>query len=80
MITKLFEPEPNQVYSHNCVINSCWNVSEANMGDEDVEKTEVLFRALNADDPEATEIESLCMECGENVIQCLMQIYVISLL
>lgn len=37
------------------------------MGDEDVEKTEVLFRALNADDPEATEIESLCMECGENV-------------
>jgi len=40
--------------------------SEA-MGDEEIEKTEVLFRTLNADDPEATEIESLCMECGENV-------------
>jgi hypothetical protein len=40
--------------------------SEA-MGDEEVDKTEVLFRTLNADDPEATEIESLCMECGENV-------------
>lgn len=40
--------------------------SEA-MVDEEVDKTEVLFRTLNADDPEATEIESLCMECGENV-------------
>jgi len=37
------------------------------MSDAEVEKTEVLFRNLNADDQEATEIESLCMECGENV-------------
>ncbi|XP_059477370.1 zinc finger protein ZPR1 [Neocloeon triangulifer] len=36
------------------------------MTEADVDKTEVLFRTLNADDPEATEIESLCMECGEN--------------
>lgn len=28
-----------------------------------------IFRELNADDPEpeTTEIESLCMNCGENV-------------
>ncbi|CAB3363716.1 Hypothetical predicted protein [Cloeon dipterum] len=36
------------------------------MTEAEVDKTEVLFKALSADDPEATEIESLCMECMEN--------------
>ena len=33
------------------------------------DKTKPIFRELNADDPEpeATVIESLCMNCGKNV-------------
>lgn len=38
------------------------------MSDES-EKPKPLFKSLNADDPEpeTTEIESLCLNCGENV-------------
>ena len=29
--------------------------------------SQILFRPLDPEDPEATEIESLCVNCGENV-------------
>lgn len=36
---------------------------------DDADKPKPLFKNLNADDPdpETTEIESLCLNCGENV-------------
>lgn len=36
---------------------------------EEHQKPKPLFKNLNADDPEpeTTEIESLCLNCGENV-------------
>ena len=39
------------------------------MGSNELVNSTPLFRNLTADDPdpETTEIESLCMNCGENV-------------
>jgi zinc finger protein len=40
-----------------------------NYNENSNDKSKAIFREIDADDPdpESTEIESLCMNCGENV-------------